>query len=927
MSSEDAAWAVGGAVREALERLDSSWLLSPERRAEVIQKVLRAVLGLAFLNEAPAGDLEIGGKKLLLPGSKQDLRRCYRSLAGRGDIRRPAYLIAHYRHIGLPESRATITLLGEGAQSRTWGTFSRPLPGLKRENTEELSKLHNRFAAIYFGSIGRADSFTDALVRALTWSKRPRHEAKGNHQYPWPLRDVEVVRLCFSDETKLVTVEEPDDRVYTIVVGNTLAKQLRETGEDFKLDDKFFEYVAREGGTPIAAGTGRSPANRSAEDHIRTLRERNILQTREALLDFAAHGAYHDKALQYTLLHIHAALFPEADQELAAEVGDATRIFADHVKDASEKGELLLMPDSTFAKWRIAALRRVLASLQSASLFAQTGDDDFFVYLRQPVGDQPNALPGALALGGAEHLNKQKRTYILDVVQSAFSAIDSRMSSEHSTGRNLAVRCLHGDVVNPPDESESIRQIEQSLVATHETFTEPTFWGAMYLALQLVGRKHEGHPLQFRLAVASDERLRQYFNVIHSVAAPAEDDEQFNHFEVSLVDPTSAQNEIKRIGALLEANYPFLQDPGLFACCAVTALGSEKPVSAPDGEHKLRPGLVLRYLGVPNPRYRDLVTMHEGAPWSDRFNRHTMERLSRSMREVLLVLCDAHGRGHTLLDGRLAFSAVNSRSGWVYKEKTTDIESRLLEGLRRVTATAHPNGSHPLVNFLTADRFAKFAEKLCSIILDLSVDPGAGAALAIGTEKVLLEHMVSMTPVFDVSPGWALGDFRTTDHLFDLAIQDGATGIAIEEDEAKKGGRVLGRMHVKPVLNPEESAAYLLFGKERTESFLSGKEPPPSDVNLEEVRRPWLELWRSEKTRDQVASNPYQWADWGKWYKWGTRHRSAAALAYRARGDVLAVCISQDGHIHLFNGYSIEQWSPDTPPNAVHGVGTTKEPA
>jgi hypothetical protein len=68
----------------------------------------------------------------------------------------------------------------------------------------------------------------------------------------------------------------------------------------------------------------------------------------------------------------------------------------------------------------------------------------------------------------------------------------------------------------------------------------------------------------------------------------------------------------------------------------------------------------------------------------------------------------------------------------------------------------------------------------------------------------------------------------------------------------------------------------------------------------------------------------YYWQGWGKWFRWGTRHKTAAGLAYLGRGEYSVLCISSDGEIHLFDGYGVydlskgrEEGLPSTQSNSA----------
>lgn len=685
------------------------------------------------------------------------------------------HVLFHYRHGSLPESRAVVTLI----DSKPAAALS-ALAGDNPSNVALGRKINELFVDVYFDIIGRSDSLTDCVLRGMVRSDTP-------------LRQVKTLRLTFDKEVGSLIETTLAGSHWGIRVDQGLRERL--LGSDmFPLDREFFTYVR----DVATEGLSLRP-----EEHVRRLQQGSLFfEARDAILGSEAIRTCTNDGTFGALLSLWKVL---------------------------GLGEWHGSENSTEeARLRLIVGRRVLAIIQGTCLFSRIAGDSFDFFFAQRKEGQSRAvtgavLPSVLILGGLPDTERDAT-----VAFTAALAATLKERFEKDASRSLALQ--------PPVSPESERTL-QSIIEAHETLTRESVSVGLSLGLRLLRRRHEGHPVGFRLAVGSDHDLRQGFSVSHSLAR-GEPGPLRIHFREG-GDAEDIKNEIGRFAALVEANYSFLQSSDAYLCLA-----------AGNG------GLTIEYVARPRFTREGALGASSGTSLDE------MSRLSRLMPDLLLIAVDGDGWGTAAVAGKTCFSIGPGHEWWIddrSMQYQQVLESRLSEAMRTL-------------------RYSEFAEKhsvflsvLAATLLRVCRDPKVGATFVLGPWSVLEKYAIEMTPVFDVVPEWKVESPILAQHLFNLAIQDGATVVALDQ------ARVFGRRHLSS----------RLFDPDGEES---------QEVTGKKVRASWSE-----------RGTPLYWPNWGSWYRWGTRHRSAAALARELRGQAIVLCVSQDGPLHLFHGERIEE--------------------
>ena len=725
-----------------------------------------------------------------------------------GSAAAPDYLISHFRHPALPESRCTTSVLGDGAIERTARTAN--LSG----NRHLVTQVHQAFVQLYFDLVGRSDSFTDTVLRAV--------DSNG------VLSKVRIVRF------RVVPDENPwgdlkgehrpgrgQSGEYVVTVSEPMRSRLLQTGGSptiFHMDRVLLEYVRIH-----EAEAEEGHRRRSLDEHRRLLDHQCFFTTREAILAGESVRIFHNEALRRECLAIHMDLFPDLGQ-----------------------------PDpqscAIRAQESILAIRRVLAIIQAASMFIDIASDEFTLFISKPKC----GLSSTLTVGGTGAVVRGNRAKLLALTEALVQLLEGTLEGI-SPSRDFKDGL--DEIVEP-----SARTRMDDVLLRHESFRRETFYSVLYLGKSLAGRKHEGKNIRFLLAAGPDSQLRQHFNLVHTIGDATHDD-----YTVAINrgnDWLEERNQLRNLAYLIQGNYSFVQERDVFVCVS----------SSPDG-------LFLRYLGHPNPRYVQKGSVDE---WRPGLRRRSLAQISMSVRGVLLLHLDSSGEGLAALDGEVVlrlprdgcwqdddYAATIQR---IRNEITKAVGAQppVAQGRRRSkgnrsTLAAESAVPETLTNFVRDH--SKFVQLLATVITEIRTDPTAGATFVLGESKDLSPYLDEMAPVFETVPGWshssAAGDLEK--HLFELAIQDGATVIAADEQ------RVIGRRKI---------VAPAMFTGDK--------------------RKPYWDLWRD---KDGYLS----WEDWGKWRGWGTRHQSAAALAYELEGRCVVISVSQDGDVHLFDGRKIRQ--------------------
>jgi hypothetical protein len=685
------------------------------------------------------------------------------------------HVLFHYRHGSLPESRAVVTLIDSEPAAA--------LSALAGENPKNVAlgrRINELFVDVYFDIIGRSDSLTDCVLRGMVRSDTP-------------LRQVKTLRLSFENEVEALIETTEAGSHLRIRVDQDLRERLLGRGM-FPLDREFFTYVR---------GVATEGLSLRPEEHVRRLQQESLFfEARDAVLGSEAIRTCTDDGIFGALLSLWNVLG----------LGEW------HGSDNPTEE----------ARLRLVVGRRVLAIIQGTCLFSRIAGDSFDFFFAQRKGGQSRAaqgaaLPSVLILGGLPE-NDRDATWAF----TAALAGTLKERFEKDASRSLA---LH-----PPVSPESAGTL-QSIIEAHETLTRESVSVGLSLGLRLLRRRHEGHPVGFRLAVGSDHDLRQGFSVSHSLARGKPGPLRI-HFRDG-GDAEDVENEIGRFAALVEANYSFLQSPDAYLCLA-----------AGDG------GLTIEYVARPRFAMESPVSASSVTPLDG------MSRLSGLMPDLLLIAVDGEGWGTAAVAGKTCFSIGPGHEWWIddhSMQYQAVLERRLSEVMRTL-------------------RYGEFAEEhglfvslLAATLLRVCRDPKVGATFVLGPWSELEKYAIEMTPVFDVVPEWRVESPILAQHLFNLAIQDGATVVALDQ------ARVFGRRHLSS----------RLFDPDGEDS---------QEVKGKKVRASWSE-----------RGTRLYWPNWGSWYRWGTRHRSAAALARELRGQAVVLCVSQDGPLHLFHGEKIEE--------------------
>lgn len=162
----------------------------------------------------------------------------------------------------------------------------------------------------------------------------------------------------------------------------------------------------------------------------------------------------------------------------------------------------------------------------------------------------------------------------------------------------------------------------------------------------------------------------------------------------------------------------------------------------------------------------------------------------------------------------------------------------------------------------------------------ISKEDGLGAMFVIlknlKNRNSVVKYIADMTEVIEMVEDWKISNLKDEEYLYKLAIQDGATVIDLK-DRKIKGRKLISNTAKGKVFDPQ--------------NFRPKGDDNPDNQSL-------LELWKKK-------DSPYQWDEWGKWYEWGARRMTGAALAYQFSGYVEVFIISSDGDIYYLNGKKI----------------------
>ena len=751
------------------------------------------------------------------------------------------FLTMHLRDPRQMQSRCVLVCLGPAGLDRTKAAIKQFTGCNQTELTnEKATEFHGRLLETYFHLIGRADAVSDVVLRAVT-------RTKGTER-------IRRYRLIYSSDSKIpiytrnVQGRHPFEiRVARSIESTLLGRVV--TDQDFDtakchLLELLYTTVWR---TLHEKETSDADRLRHAREY---LRHQCFFTTREALVAGEAARILRDDARH--------------DKTLAA----SAQLFSSKSRNGG-KNYLANLAHST----KIAMTEQLLSMIQSVAIYVPIGGLEYTVVARNP-SNYGDLFASGVTIGGS-------------CDEGLFSAC-----------KELLDEVVHRfGIVRPPDPrprslSEDVEWIN-TLTPKLKQYQE---YGLHTIAIQsfaycaagLLGRTHEGEKLSFRLALGSEESLREVFSPVYGelgLAEPGETDFYTIALPSSLSDNATKRrllNELDRWIALIEANYSFLQDKEHFLCIVSSRQGNE-----------------LRYVAELNPRVRRSYAQagRSIARIED------LDALSAAAPSVMLALLDSDDTGYIACGG--ATLAIGKKlGGWSRSKEPNWLHDKLVkvqewwkrrEDEQMIGADEQMIGVNAHLESLrkSSDTITDILFQTIQLISDA---PGKGATFVLGKCSEQFQRnskdgetqlagnpFVKMTPVFAVRQGWKLSEM-TKAMLYQVAIQDGATVLATEAD--------IPRVHCRIHLSS--------YDTEQNQPF-----DPETWCPVKGDPKTLLEHWKGDGL--------YSWKEWGRWFKWGTRHKTAAGLAYVGRGKFTVICISSDGDVHIFDGYRVLDVSKRSP--------------
>ena len=233
-------------------------------------------------------------------------------------------------------------------------------------------------------------------------------------------------------------------------------------------------------------------------------------------------------------------------------------------------------------------IEQVLAMIQAVAIYAPVSSGEFTLFASKVNPNFPFA--SGIMVGGATSVVLPLKVYsqgLVDLIDRPF-----RLSAEPRQVQNPLedhVRWLQ--TVDWPE-------LEPKLVA--KGLTKDAFECLAYFANGLLGKDHEGERLSFRIALATDEGLRECFTPLFGETGLAEQRSQEAFFRIPIPssstdssqdkeqeDWSGVINKLDSLIALVQGNYSFVQDDSIYICLAYV-------------KHSLE----VRYLAQLNPRVR-----------------------------------------------------------------------------------------------------------------------------------------------------------------------------------------------------------------------------------------------------------------------------------------------------------------------------------
>jgi hypothetical protein len=728
------------------------------------------------------------------------------------------FVTIHYRNPRLDEGRLSRLILGETARKLTIDCLGNILPEdrSRRISSEDANKFHELLLDVYFGLIGRADSFSDAALRIT--GRRDGEVTDRTFTFAFDGLVGPHIK-CNSDKSE-VHIQVTKNLQYRLLGWG--GEGIENAGpKDCKLLHPFYKVVW---------------------DNISHPSDRNTLRNCRELLEAVCFFASRE-----ALVSGEAARLARDDETAKEAVEIFRHLFASEPIQSNE-----LLESEGKHRRRLVMIEQVLAMIQAVAIYAPVSSDEFTLFARKVSPNFPFA--SGIMVGGATRAVSPLKAYsqgLVDLIDRPY-----RLSEEPRQSSNP----LEGKI--PWLETVNWSELEPKLIA--KGLSKESFECLTYFADGLLGKDHEGERLSFRIAVATDEGLRECFTPLFGESGLAEQTSQEIFFRIPIpssinnlaqdsgtTDWSGVINKLDSLVALVQGNYSFVQDDSVYICLAY-----------------VKHGLEVRYLAQLNPRVRRA----RASALSQSISRiENVNSLSKTVSPTILAFLNKDHSGYIAFDGELIATGTKAKPNQWSKHGEEDWFIKKLKSEEESEHEETNSWGH------WKQLPEPFHKHLCKVIELIAEAPGKGATFVLGPwtgDRGLQALCVEMTPVFEMIKGWTIGKLDQ-DTLYQAAIQDGAIVIAIDESR--------------------------LYCRRQLSSFdaVSGKRPfdPYKWVpngNSQEL----IKLWDDNNSL-------YYWQGWGKWFRWGTRHKTAAGLAYLGRGQYSVLCISSDGEIHLFDGYRV----------------------
>ena len=369
---------------------------------------------------------------------------------------------------------------------------------------------------------------------------------------------------------------------------------------------------------------------------------------------------------------------------------------------------------------------------------------------------------------------------------------------------------------------------------------------------KLIGSTHEGIPLRFNIILGHDSYLRDAFIPIGLpyINKLKEEDGDTNDtlWSISFSDIASNEILVEKIVYQILSVYSFLQNTSNYLCFGFS-----------------NDNIVLRYIAKLNPYYSKMMEIDHTNPLT------SFPSVNKTAQELKKLF-------YAFVNYDEAFLSYGGFINAHYKKEKKWIEH---QGEDWIAKEMQKEKSIDIANELknnTLDEpdkeFEEIIDKLLKAISLLSYT-GHGTMLIIGDKEILKKYTAYSNYDY-YGQGILINDFlgKAKDDeyfIYNILIRDG--GILIDNEK-----KVYSRVFITPYCNE---------GPFDPEKF------KPKGENGKSLRKEWQEC------------GDYQWKDYAKWYKWGTRHSNAAALSYLGEQKVKLLTLSSDSEVHYFNGKKI----------------------